>query len=128
MSYDHLVREETDNAFIEIANSYAELILEGKCMSFECLSFRENKCRMHEFLGELEDKDFRVVLVWDTPTHFYVHLLKYNEVVCEKFLTMLDDFKYFYIDVGESIHENCDFAKNMLEIQKNTVTNLCKKI
>jgi hypothetical protein len=124
----HIVKEETDSTFIEIASSYAELILEGKCMSFECQSFRENQCRMHEFLGELEDKDFRVGLLWNTPTHFFAHLLKHNDVPCEKFLNMLDDFKCFYLDVAESIHKNCDFTKNMLEIQKLTVANLCKKI
>jgi len=116
------VYEDYNKVSVQVTESYTEILIDGSCQSFDCFNFRTDSCRMKEFIRNIESKDFRVSVFWNTPSHHYTHIVKNCADPYGNLTEMLNEFKTLSQTPGETINDNCDFTKKMINIHKKAVS------
>jgi len=101
---------------IEFNYESLELLMQGRCRSFECADFRANKCRMILFLNEIEKSEWEWSQTWHTPEKFFIHFLKHGtNADCEVRHTFEElQKKWTCLNSVESC--NCEFFDELKKI------------
>lgn len=109
--------EISDKSNIEFNDGSIEMLLCGLCRSYECDDFRANRCKMKLFLDIIESGKWEWNQTWQTPTKFFLHLLKAGENAPNDAVEMLKQLQERWKCIGSSESCNCEFFDEVKKLR-----------